>query len=486
MNKNVIAVIDGAAGSCGKAKVCGEIATSENIGASVTNSMPNAGQTFVSEDGKKYLFKNIPTGIVNPNCDLFIGPGSEIDMDSFMQEYDAASPLLNHRKIYVHELVPVISNRHRKLELSNIKTGSTFKGSWGAYIEKALRDPALKFFDGYKNAVVVSNDEYLERLHSHLDRTDEFVLLEGSQGCDLSLNGSGNYPYTTGRDISVARMLSDSLLPVDSLYQSIMVIRPFPIKKIKGNSEIDNSNYYANGRPLTWSEINISSILQEYPYADYIEDRFGDVFPTNYKEFYFDESTDILTDESYNQALLNYNYIYDMYFKLPEEYKKQLESQGCDIEDLSIVDCLEIERLYHKSINSYLNRAELGESVLSRYADIPTDKLKVYYSNVLNMDIPDLSETISKGEQERSIYDLDINKLKTNIKINRPDGLYLNFFEQLDISLRNIDGRYDEYELNQYIKEYIDWLEDMTDTEVIALGTGERNNQSIKLRTLVK
>ena len=59
MNKNVIAVIDGAAGSCGKAKVCGEIATSENIGASVTNSMPNAGQTFVSEDGKKYLFKNV-------------------------------------------------------------------------------------------------------------------------------------------------------------------------------------------------------------------------------------------------------------------------------------------------------------------------------------------------------------------------------------------------------------------------------------------
>ena len=129
MNKNVIAVIDGAAGSCGKAKVCGEIATSENIGASVTNSMPNAGQTFVSEDGKKYLFKNIPTGIVNPDSDLFIGQGSEIDMESFMQEYDQASPLLNHRKIYVHELVPIIASRHRKIEQGNIKTGSTFKGS---------------------------------------------------------------------------------------------------------------------------------------------------------------------------------------------------------------------------------------------------------------------------------------------------------------------------------------------------------------------
>ena len=175
-----------------------------------------------------------------------------------------------------------------------------------------------------------------------------------------------------------------------------------------------------------------------------------------------------------------------MYFKLPEEYKKQLEAQGCNIEALTTVDCLEIERLYHKSINTYLNREELNDCVLSRYADIPKDKLKVYHSFVLNMDIPDLSESCTRGERERSIYDLDINKLISNIKINRPDGLYLNFFEQLDISLRNIDGRYDEYELSQYIKEYLDWLESMTQTDVVALGTGERNNQSIKLRALLK
>lgn len=55
MNKNVISVIDGEAGSCGKAKVIGEIATLEdiNLGASVTNCMPNAGHSFVDEKGKK-------------------------------------------------------------------------------------------------------------------------------------------------------------------------------------------------------------------------------------------------------------------------------------------------------------------------------------------------------------------------------------------------------------------------------------------------
>ena len=61
MNKNVISVIDGEAGSCGKAKVIGEIATdtSINLGAAVTNCMPNAGHTFVNENGTATIRQSI-------------------------------------------------------------------------------------------------------------------------------------------------------------------------------------------------------------------------------------------------------------------------------------------------------------------------------------------------------------------------------------------------------------------------------------------
>ena len=66
MIRNVISVIDGEAGSCGKAKVVGEIATDPSIklGASVTNCMPNAGHTFVDENGRATIFRNIPVAAV--------------------------------------------------------------------------------------------------------------------------------------------------------------------------------------------------------------------------------------------------------------------------------------------------------------------------------------------------------------------------------------------------------------------------------------
>ena len=86
VNRNVITVIDGEAGSCGKAKVIGEIATDKNIplGASVTNCMPNAGHTFVDGDFT-HVFRNIPVAIVNPNVDLFIGSGSVIDFETCLE-----------------------------------------------------------------------------------------------------------------------------------------------------------------------------------------------------------------------------------------------------------------------------------------------------------------------------------------------------------------------------------------------------------------
>lgn len=455
MNKNDISVIDGEAGSCGKTKVIGEIATDKevNLGASVTNCMPNAGHTFVDERGRRTVFRNIPVSVVNPSTELFIGPGSAIDMNVFASEYAGAEKYLGDRKIYVHELVPLIEERHKALEREKVKSGSTFKGCGAVSSDKIMRSADLNFFNGYKNAIVLSNDEWLDRLHSHLDSSNEYVLLEGAQGCDLSINHSGNYPYVTSRNVSTAQLLADSGISPDRLLETIMVIRPFPIRisNITRDGDIRYSGRYGNGDELTWSQINIASQEGLYPFS-------GDISSFVY-------NFDVCLDE------VKYDVI-TMYLQLPEVYQKQLFGKNylsVDFDNLSLLKALEIERLYHKSL------------------DYP-----VYQSIILKRDgenyfICDLSENTTVTRMERRIFDLDIRKLNNNIRINNPYGLYLNFFQQLSLEYASAKGNIKNYDFDRNtVERYIDWLEGQTGKEILAFGTGERNNERILVKSLIK
>ncbi len=435
MIKNVIAIIDGAAGSCGKGKVIGEVATEYNILASITNNMPNAGHTFVSESGKNYIFRNIPVSIVNKNAEAFIGPGSFIDMEDFIIEYESVKNLLGERKIYVHPMVALIEERHKEYERKNLKSGSTFKGCGAALAEKVTRNPNLKFFKGYKNAVVISADEYLEKLHKHLNNPSGYVVLEGAQGADLCLNHSDNHPYVTSRNVSAAQSLADSGISAKRLFKTIMVIRPFPIRisNITKSGEYINSGSYGNGDELTWSHINISSLMGIYPTKDMFDDISYNI------------------DENYTIFLLN-NLCDSILFEVLGPYR--------NINDLSVVDILELERKYNILQNK-----------------------KIYQSKIIdlfnNEIIIDLSETTTVTKKERRVFDLDIKKLKNNCLINEPDYLYLNFFTQLNINYKNIIGNYDDIYFDRYIRSHLEWLEVETACNISTLGTGSKNMERI-------
>lgn len=454
MIKNVISVIDGAAGSCGKAKVVGEIATDSSIklGASITNCMPNAGHTFVDESGQATIFRNIPVAAINPETELFIGPGSAIDMQVFIEEYDRISPYLGNRKIYVHGMTPIIEERHKIYEKEHIKSGSTFKGCGAVLSEKVLRDPNLTFFEGYKNAICCSNEEWLDRLYSHLDNPNEYVLLEGAQGCDLSLNHSGNHPYVTSRNISTTQMLADSGISSERLLQTIMVIRPFPIRisNITKDGEYIYTGNYGTGAELTWSQINISSMLNSYPFPKDIEYTFG-----NY------------IDLKYLKKILS---------KCPEIYLKQVFGNNyrhIKLSDIFLLQALEIERLVYKSKGLTEYQTKL----------ISLDPIaKDYPPNT----IIDLSEQTTVTKMERRIFDLDITKLVNNCRINTPSSLYLNFFQHLSQDYIESSGSFDDYYFNRYLRNYLEWLESETKTEICALGTGPRNGQRILKKTLIK
>lgn len=264
MKRNVYAIIDGHAGSCGKGKVIGQYALEKNIDAAITNCMPNAGHTFVS-NGKKRVFCNIPVSSVNENTELFIGPGSVIDMNSLEREYEENKDILEGREIIVHPLVPLIKEEHILREKQEIKTGSTFKGCCCCQTEKMMRGKDNIFFKEYKN--IKATDDYYKRLQYHLKNSD-YVLLEGAQGCDLDINHSRHYPNTTSRQVSVAQMLADTGISPLHFKEAIMVIRPFPIRisnEIFDGSEIYSGDYGKKNHELSWEQINVASYLGQYP-----------------------------------------------------------------------------------------------------------------------------------------------------------------------------------------------------------------------------
>lgn len=447
MIKNVISIIDGAAGSCGKGKVVGEIATNKeiNLGASITNCMPNAGHTFVSNNGYKIVLRNIPVSIVNPKTELFIGPGSAIDMETFVKEYDSIEKFLGDRKIYVHEMVPLIEERHKLYEKEHINSGSTFKGCGAVSKDKIMRDNQLKFFKSFKNAITCSNDEWLNRLYEHLDNINEYVMLEGAQGCDLDLNHSGNYPYVTSRNVSTTQLLADCGIPAERLLETILVIRPFPIRisNVTQNGNVIYTGGYGTGLPLTWSQINISSMLGSYPTENDLEFISNDL-DQDYIKYLINSSSDITIKQIFGNI------------------------EKTNIKNISTIQAIELERLLNKKKTRYI----------SKIINFPYKDNKTY--------IKDLSEQTTVTKMERRIFDLDIIKLCNNCRINNPYGLYLNFFQHLDSSFYKEKKNYDYYHFNKYLKEYFNWLEERTNTPILALGTGAKNNERILIKSLIK
>lgn len=453
MIKNVISVIDGAAGSCGKAKVVGEIATDKDVklGAAVTNCMPNAGHTFVDEKGNATIFRNVPVSSVNQETELFIGPGSAIDMDVFQEELERTKKYVGERKIYVHEMVPLIEERHKQYEKEHIKSGSTFKGCGAVTQEKVIRDQKLQFFRSLKNAVLCSNEEWLERLYKHLDNPFEYVLLEGSQGCDLDLNHSGNYPYVTSRNVSTSQLLADSGISAERLLQTIMVIRPFPIRisNVTKDGKIIYTGSYGNGEELTWTQINLASMFDTYPCRGDVE-----CYPSHLSTKYIQKLLGH-TNEIYLKQLFGANY------------------RSIKPEDITLLQALELERLMYKS---------KGEKEY---------ETKILELEMIDSDFPpntifDQSEQTTVTKMERRIFDLDIEKLKNNCRINTPSSLYLNFFQHLSYDHEGKKGDFEDYYFNRYLREYFDWLESKTKTEISALGTGSKNGERILKKKLVK
>lgn len=236
-------VYDGMWGSCGKGKFCGTLARDPklDIKVCVNNNAPNAGHTFVYDNGKKVVTKHIPIGFVNKNIPyLVIGESAVIDIDRLVYEIETYKEILNGRKLFIADTAAVVLPKHKEWEKNNLKSGSTYSGAGAALVDKINRknnivalDERCKELERQGLIKIVPSKTFFPMIFNGLGgfKGDENILVELSQGDALSLNNTANYPYTTSRDCTPAQALKDiHATDYSSCVIKYCVFRPYPIR----------------------------------------------------------------------------------------------------------------------------------------------------------------------------------------------------------------------------------------------------------------
>ena len=263
----------------------------------------NAGHT-VYVDGRKFVLRLIPSGILHPRVVCVIGNGVVVDPQALFAEVDELTAHGVHvdNRLFVSDKAHLILPYHRDLDLlsearrGERKIGTTSRGIGPAYEDKIgrrgirvgdLADPkALE--DNVRDNVVARNrlvqDSHMEWqtvLHQLLEigarlrplvrdvslllaeamRAGQSILFEGAQGTMLDID-HGTYPYVTSSNASIGGVCTglgvgpraiDGVLGVVKAYTTRVGEGPLPTELTgeMGNRLRDSGNEYGavTGRP---------------------------------------------------------------------------------------------------------------------------------------------------------------------------------------------------------------------------------------------
>lgn len=245
MNKmpEVTIIIDGQYGSCGKGAICGylslEFDTAVRVGA------PNAGHTL-TVGNKKWKMQQIPVAaLINHNIDICIGAAGLINEEVLGREmgYLTMGQVAEH--LFIDRNAGILEPKYQEQEEEEKMfegIGSTCEGVGAARRAKIKRDHTFKTAKD-----VVRLEPFICNVAHKLNTEGGRIMIEGTQGFMLSMN-HGDYPYTTSCDLLPSSIMGDVGLAPQTLKDTIMVIRTYPIR-VFGNSGP------MCGKELTWEEV---------------------------------------------------------------------------------------------------------------------------------------------------------------------------------------------------------------------------------------
>jgi len=263
----------------------------------------NAGHT-VYVNGKKFVLRLIPSGILHPGVTCVIGNGVVVDPKALLSEVDelVAAGIDVGNRIVISDKAHLILPYHRDLDLlsearrGERKIGTTSRGIGPAYEDKIARrgirvgdlaDPAgleqeVRANVDARNRLVQDTTmdaaEVLADLAKHAVRLKpwvrdvslmlhgamqkgESILFEGAQGTLLDID-HGTYPYVTSSNASIGGVCTGLGVPPKAIGAVLGVVKayttrvgegPFPTELTgdMGNLLRDSGNEYGavTGRP---------------------------------------------------------------------------------------------------------------------------------------------------------------------------------------------------------------------------------------------
>ncbi len=226
-------VVGGQYGSEGKGKVSAFITKQENIDICVRCGGPNSGHSFVDENGKNVVLRQLPTGFVNPRTRLLIPAGALIDPAVLKQEIESLR--LPRERVGIDRKCFIIEEKDREKEQTlrlRQRLSSTLCGVGAAQSRRVLRSEDARLARDVSREYPWMS-QYLtdvsDEVNTALDG-EKKVLIEGTQGFGLSLYHSDHYPKTTSRDTTAAGFLSEVGASPLWVKEIIVVFRTFPIR----------------------------------------------------------------------------------------------------------------------------------------------------------------------------------------------------------------------------------------------------------------
>ncbi len=220
-------ILDGQVGSCGKGKIGGFLALNDKPDFAACVYSPNAGHTFVDDNGKEVVVKQIPQSVVNPSTKLIIGPDAAINLDILYKEIEKFK--LSPERLFISDRAIIIEESDVAWEKTNLaRIASTFQGVGAAKARKVRRDLMVKLTgDVYALKPFITDTTKL--VHEQLSRGATFIV-EGHQGAGLDLNHGIAYPYCTSSMTNTSYFLAALGVPPRDVGEVIGVIRPYPIR----------------------------------------------------------------------------------------------------------------------------------------------------------------------------------------------------------------------------------------------------------------